>query len=538
MSLRLKGLWAALLGLGALGIAGCCPPDRPRATPQPERRANPNCVSVALPTGAESSSVLLIEKCGPSAEVRANVPFEYTITARNLTRNLMLRNVVVQDWLPGPFRMSEGEAPPPNRPATAAPPPAAPDAASALLAPPAAPPPPTAPGASGMTNFDVGDLKPGEAKTIRIRGVATDAGILTNCISAAYVPYACLETRVVAPQLLLRLQGPDGVLICGEAQEVTLKFTARNAGTGVVNNVRITAGLPRELEAVGEVVSNVGNLAAGQARDFDLRVRVRHPGAYVVTGRAVGDQDAAAQATDLRFTAHAANIEIEAVGPATEYIGLPIEYRIRVRNEGDAPDRDVVVESTVPPGTAFVDASAGGAVSGTNVVWRIGNLPAGEAREVFVRYRAEGAERAIRNVITARGACGGSASAAVVTELKGVPAILVEVVDVYDPHRIGETEEYRITVTDQGSAPETNIRIVCEVPEEMTYLRATGPTPPTEENGRVRFAPLPSLGPKQSATWSVFVRCDRPGDVRFAVSVDSDEHGRPVRETEATRIYE
>lgn len=106
-SLRVRGSGGWLLGLGALlGVSGCCDMREPSPRPEPKPR-RPNCVQLALPTGEQGSSVLLLEKCGPQ-QVRANVAFEYTIEARNLTDDITLRNVVVKDWAPGPFRVEGG----------------------------------------------------------------------------------------------------------------------------------------------------------------------------------------------------------------------------------------------------------------------------------------------------------------------------------------------------------------------------------------------------------------------------------------------
>jgi hypothetical protein len=46
------------------------------------------------------------------------------------------------------------------------------------------------------------------------------------------------------------------------------------------------------------------------------------------------------------------------------------------------------------------------------------------------------------------------------------------------------------------------------------------------------------LAPKDWATRWSFARCTRPGDVRMAVPVQSRENERPIRETEATRVYQ
>lgn len=393
---------------------------------------------------------------------------------------------------------------------------------------------------------------------MRVRGVATQAGTLTNCVSADYEPYACLATQVVAPELSLRIEAPDRVLICEPSEEVTIRYIVHNPGSGEVDTVRIQAAVPRELEVLGETDRKVGNLAPGETKTWDLRVRATQPGTYVISGRATGEVEGlmaddgfrlaadvptepalAAQATDVRFTAFTANLALRLSGPDREYIGLPVTYRLAVTNEGDAEDRDVVVSASIPPGMTLVDASDGGGEAGGSVVWRISVLPPGATREMQFRLRGGGEERSVRLAANVVGACGGSEQAQVVTELRGVPALLVEVIDKYDPHRIGEVEEYEIRVTNQGSAPETNVQVTCEIPAEMSFMGVAGPTSGGPGEGRqIRLGPVASIPPKATVIWTVSVRCERPGDLRFGVQVTTDEHGAPVMETEATRVYE
>lgn len=65
--------------------------------------------SVAFPTGQKDSSVLLITKSVPE-QVSAGQPFQYTITATNLTDDVVLNNVVVHDEVTGgQMMMNEGD---------------------------------------------------------------------------------------------------------------------------------------------------------------------------------------------------------------------------------------------------------------------------------------------------------------------------------------------------------------------------------------------------------------------------------------------
>jgi hypothetical protein len=123
------------------------------------------------------------------------------------------------------------------------------------------------------------------------------------------------------------------------------------------------------------------------------------------------------------------------------------------------------------------------------------------------------------------------------TKLSGIPAILLEVIDITDPVQIGDEEIYVITVTNQGSAMDTNIRLVCEFEDSMQYVSSSGPTSGTYADGKLTLAPLGSLAAKAKAKWQVKVKAISAADTRFKVIMNSDQLTRDVQETEATHFY-
>ncbi|NJL31633.1 MAG: DUF11 domain-containing protein [Phycisphaerales bacterium] len=107
-----------------------------------------------------------------------------------------------------------------------------------------------------------------------------------------------------------------------------------------------------------------------------------------------------------------------------------------------------------------------------------------------------------------------------------------------DPILVGDVETYVITVTNQGSAADTNIKIVVELEETMEFVSAGGATPGSAAAGKVTFTALPSLAPDAQAKWEVKVKAVKTGDVRLKTTMTSDQLTRPVEETEATNFYQ
>lgn len=501
--------------------------------------------TIYFPDGQQAESVLALEHSLPE-EVRVGQTFEYQLRVTNTTDDLVLRNVMVWDYVDADLDLLEAnpqwqEFQEVER--------------SAIL-----------PGREQRAYRTVGyedeeglrrgeqvystpqaawlirQLNPEESVTIRVRARARQEGRIVNCASAAYDMASCVTTNVVAPELSLNLDIQREFVICATDQ-LDLKAVVRNSGTGDVGNVSVRIELPQGLTFVehGRAWTEaIGTLPAGETKSLSATIRAIRPGDYVIRATAAGAGGIATEAIGTQFAVRQGALQIEALGPQQDYVGLPVEYEIRVTNVGDARARDVEIENIVPAGMEFIDATDGGSLQNDRVVWTFDRLGPGESRTVMLRLRGEDREGTIRNVAVARAVCTGDVSTTIRTVLEGVPALLVEVVDELDPNQVGEEEVYQIRVKNQGSEAETNIIVRAELEEQMEFLAARGPTDTGAQRGarEIMFAPLQSLAPGQTAEWHVRVLCTGTGDIRFYAEVDSDQHGRPVRETEATRIYE
>ncbi|MGE0482162.1 MAG: hypothetical protein AB7Q17_17005 [Phycisphaerae bacterium] len=221
--------------------------------------------------------------------------------------------------------------------------------------------------------------------------------------------------------------------------------------------------------------------------------------------------------------------------PSLRYVGRDATFELTVTNSGTGPARDVVLTDVLPSGVEFVNADGGGTRDGNNIVWRIGALEAGASKTFNINVRCN---QIVTVKNTARVTWCAEAVAECELQVKGIPAILLETVDDPDPIEVGGETTYTITVTNQGSATDTNIVITCELPDEETFVKGAGATAATAEGKKVKFAPLPSLAPKARATWTVTVKGTKAGDVRFRTELNSEQLGTPVFETESTRFYE
>lgn len=242
----------------------------------------------------------------------------------------------------------------------------------------------------------------------------------------------------------------------------------------------------------------------------------------------------AANTQSAQPTAGAPLLEITKQCPGMRYVGRDATFDILVTNRGAGPATNVVVTDALPAGVQFLSADNGGQVEGGNVVWRVGTIDAGQSKALKLTVKCNQITT-VKN--TARVTYCVELAASCEFPVKGVAAILLECVDDPDPIEVGGDTTYTITVTNQGSTPDTNIVIEAILAPEQDLVKSNGPTAAKAEGKTIRFAPLQTLAPQAKAVYSVTAKGTKAADVRFRVNLTSDAISSPVMETESTHIY-
>jgi uncharacterized repeat protein (TIGR01451 family) len=388
-----------------------------------------------------------------------------------------------------------------------------------------------------VAQWNLGYLKPKEVKLITITGASMDASATTSCTKATYNPTLCLGPEAISPSLKLALVAPSQALIC---DVIPVTLTVTNSGTGYAQGVKVTQALPQGLTTTDgktSVTMNVGDLAGGASKSFNLSLKAAQPGSYVNAASAAAANGLSAASGSVTTVVNQPVLKVGVTGPSKIFVTKDATYKVSVQNAGDVAAANTTVMTTIPAGMKFVSASNGGAASGNSVVWNIGTLAAGKSVSLDATFNAVTGGTG-QSVATARGVCCQEASAAAQSNVQGIPAILLEVIDTEDPIQVGGTEKLYVTVTNQGSAPDNNIVVKVKFEENLDYVTSSGPTQGKSEDIKsVEFAPLASLGAGQKATWEVTAKAASEGDHRTTIVMTSDAISRPVQETEATRIY-
>jgi uncharacterized repeat protein (TIGR01451 family) len=367
--------------------------------------------------------------------------------------------------------------------------------------------------------------------------MGTSTNNLENSTTVTYAVQVRANVKVVQPKLELTIKAPTEVLLC---DPIPLEFAISNVGSGFAQNVRIVNTLPAGLQTVEgsrEIAYDVGTLLAGQSQQFSTQVRATRTGVYINKAVASSVAGLMAESATAVTTVRQPRLTIVTTGPSRQYLGRSLDCEITVTNRGDGPAKDTVVEMPIPAGATSIEATTNANFSGTKLIWQLDTLEANASRRVRVSYVPTKAG-AITNTASVTAYCAETATSSTQTMVTGIPAIRLDVVDLEDPIEVGHPTTYVITVINQGTAADTNIRVICHLEDKVQYVSSAGDTSGTIMGNAISFAPLHSLAPKARATWRVVVKGVSPGDVRFGVTMSSDQLARPVEQTEATRIYE
>jgi uncharacterized repeat protein (TIGR01451 family) len=240
-------------------------------------------------------------------------------------------------------------------------------------------------------------------------------------------------------------------------------------------------------------------------------------------------------------------------GPARCLVRSEPVYNFDLSNPGTASTDPITAWAVVPDGFEIATISDGGQFNAANrtVGWKLPALPANGSKTLSLKLKAAGpADGAVRFVAQATPVAGPvtpasfgptgrvlEAKAEQVVRAEGVPALRFEVLDVDDPVEVGKDAVYEIKVVNQGTAPCTGVVVLAALADGTSVSGASGPTAGRGQGQQVSFDPLTTLAPKQEVIYQVRVKGAVPGDMRFRVTLSSDQMKAPVVKEESTRFY-
>ncbi len=386
--------------------------------------------------------------------------------------------------------------------------------------------------------WNLGSLEAGQTQKVEFELVSQLRGTL-NC--QAHVSFTLATSNTVEirdPQLAVKMRAPETVTA---GENVPLALVVSNPGDGIAEAVKVRAQIPEGFEHTkGKSLEvDVGNLGPKETRTVQIVCLAKGMGPQKCAASASADGDLSANDAITVDVLHP-KLEIAMTGPKLRYQDRKASYTLKISNPGNAPANNVTVQEIVPAAFKFVSANPSGQYDEATrtVSWGVGDLPAGESKTYSLDLipTAPGNHRLVAQVNGARNLKSGAEIRTLVEQLS---AIALELADADDPVEVGADTFYEIRVANTGSKMETNVELVCSVPEQIE-LRAA------KNNADLRFRvegrdlifdPIVRLAPKADVVYRLQVRGMAPGMFRLRARVRSDNIADPIVREETTRFY-
>jgi len=461
----------------------------------------PHHISMIYPS--PEYGIIKLDKIIPN-EVSADQPFKYIIVVTNLT-NTMLPSISVTETVSDNFGFENADPMPQRQ--------------------------------GQQITWQIDTLAPKSAEQITVFGRPTDINTLRNSTKLTYSVVANSSIRVVRPELELARLVPSETLL---SDSFPVEYIIRNVGSGSARDVKILETLPSGLvttEGTNEVKFDVGLLRGGEQRSYKTELRANRVGVFANKALALSSTTPRAESAPTSTAVRQPALAIIKNGPERQYLGRSLSYEITVVNNGDGASQNTILEDSIPIDVTAIEASAGADVSGSRLRWDLSTIAPNSSKTVRVSYRPT--KVGVYTSDTSASSHGAEiVSSKTQTTVVGIPIMRLDVVDLEDPVAVGENVTYLITVANDGSAPDHNVRVVCQLEDKIQYVSTSGATDPSVMGHTISFAQLRTLEPNTKATWRIVCRATSPGGVRFKVNMTSDVLSRPIDQTEATYLYE
>jgi uncharacterized repeat protein (TIGR01451 family) len=474
----------------------------PQFAPAPPVRADtePPPLAGAL---AGQPAPLSLEKIGPASH-KWGKPFKYTIVVRNPAPTPVFQ-VRLQEELPA--------------------------GASCLTTEPKA-----AQDGQRLV-WEIDSVEAGGQRQFKVEVQPAGEGEFQSSATVTFSLSGHMRTKITRSRLGLTMSGPERAVV-GDAVAFELQVT--NPGSGPATNVVLHVTLPDGLkhEAGSSIAADVGTLAPGASKSITLKTTAASEGRMAAEAVANADDDLQADARAVVQVA-TATLLLRKTGTQQSLIGRELEHRLEVVNPCPVPVTGAQLIDTLPEGLEHVSASDGGVydAAARSVAWSLGTLGPGETRTVTIRLLARKPGDWVNQAVV-RADRGIEAKSGVPVHVEGVPALLLEVVDLDDPVEVKGETTYEIRVVNQGSGTCTNVQMRGVIPAGLEALSADGPTAYRLQERQVIFEPLPKLAAKADALYRIRVRALKPGDWHFKAVLSCDQFQRPVNEEESTQVYD
>ncbi len=338
--------------------------------------------------------------------------------------------------------------------------------------------------------------------------------------------------EVQEPKLALHLEGPSEVYY-GKKEVFKLKIA--NSGTGAADNLMLTL-LPVGTGDNRPVTHRMASLAAGEQRTMEVELTARDTGALTIQVQCQADGGAHAELAE-RVVVRRAALAAEAEGPAVQFVGAAANYRLHVRNPGNAAAKNVKLTVNLPAGAKYVSSSDGGRSSADGKIqWTLDSLDAGMER-IFQVKCSLGVAGPSRLEINAAADDELVATAAALTSVEAMADLRMDVKEPDGPVPVGEEAVYQVRVHNRGTKNATDVEVLVYFSQGIEPTAAEGAahriTP-----GQITFEPIPSLPAGEDVALTIHARAAAAGNHVFRAEIHCKSLGTRLVSEQTTHFYQ
>jgi hypothetical protein len=405
-------------------------------------------------------------------------------------------------------------------------------------------------GEDGKLSTTVPYLDVGESKSFTIKGIAREEGTIQSCLGVTYTPATCADIEVVKPDISLACEMAEpktplpnaaaDVNVFYACESALVTCTVTNEGSGASEESELTLNLPEDLSlAEGEANTQVGSIEPGAQEEFTFALNADKTGEFNLTP-SLNTSQGTAEALPINFEVVQPNLELAVQAPDQEFVSRPVAYAVHLRNTGEVPVTDTKL-AIDPPDTLENLSISSEAEVDEEGVFNFDTLAPGASRTVNIQGDAvEAGEASL--LARASGYCATGDAAelertAAVT-LEGVPALVLIAYDQNDPVVVGNETTYDIKVKNQGSGVANEVNISGQLGDQFAFIEGTGDSEVTNDGTSFNFAPIASLEPGQTVSWTISAKAENAGYARLNLDMNSTATKRSISEQEPTRVIE
>jgi uncharacterized repeat protein (TIGR01451 family) len=398
--------------------------------------------------------------------------------------------------------------------------------------------PNASPGSDGTISWRLGEMAPGDEKTISLIIVPEVEGEVGSVASVHFAAQASVRTIATAPQLDMQVDSTGPVLI-GQSQQVSVNL--RNSGTGVARSVRLEADIPAQLRHESgetQLEALVGDLRPGETRRLVLNVAAVQPGQAQCPLRAKNDDGIQVERV-MSVDVRAPQLNATIAGPNRRYLQRQATYRIQISNSGTAMARNLDFVVHLPVGLKFVssDISAANYHPQTHTVTLgLMELDAGKTAPFSITVLPiELGAQMIRFNATADLNAAAEAKGQVMVE--GLSELAFTIGQDNGTVEVGATTTYTVQLTNVGNQPDRNVQLVIQLPEGTKLLQVDAPVEYRTDGNGLQFAPVGEIRNRDVKTYRFQVQHNRAGNQVVRAQITSANWPVPVVKEEGTLVY-